>query len=470
MAGVGGVAIGLLALSGVTVPLASAGLLYTGLLLGGGLILVGGSLGVQTSGARELVQTGANMLYDLMKNTIADLAVAGLGNNYADKAWGLLGLHTNGQEVNKAFRGLPLSPGSRAGITVTPATRLTTTEAGGAATFTVVLNSAPTANVTIGLYSSDTTEGTVSTSRLTFTTKTWSRPQTVTVRGVDDYVADDDQDYYIVLGPAVGAANYSGIDPDDVPVTNTDDDGVGILVSPVAGLSTTEAGGRASFTVVLTSEPTDNVVIGVTSSDTTEGVVSTATLTFTPTNWSKAQKVTITGVDDTVQDGDQPYTIILGAAVSPGDFEYNGFNPTDVTVTNLDNDEPDPTDSIDGVYNAHGVWVDSVGTGPFDIQFFVINGFVFNDNFAFIGNVDAQGYFTGTAEYVAGYIFIPMTGTFSTTQSFLLSGSIPGVALTMTAQKVKVKGVDHALQDGNQTYAIVLGPAGNAGANAWRAA
>ena len=48
-----------------------------------------------------------------------------------------------------------------AGITVTPTAGLTTTEAGGTATFTVVLNTQPTADVTIGLSSSNTNEGTV---------------------------------------------------------------------------------------------------------------------------------------------------------------------------------------------------------------------------------------------------------------------------------------------------------------------
>ena len=48
------------------------------------------------------------------------------------------------------------------GITVSPTSGLVTTEAGGTATFTVKLNTAPTADVTIGLTSSDLTEGTVS--------------------------------------------------------------------------------------------------------------------------------------------------------------------------------------------------------------------------------------------------------------------------------------------------------------------
>ena len=45
-----------------------------------------------------------------------------------------------------------------------------TTEGGGTASFTVVLNTQPTASVTIALSSSDTTEGTVSPASLTFTT------------------------------------------------------------------------------------------------------------------------------------------------------------------------------------------------------------------------------------------------------------------------------------------------------------
>ena len=80
--------------------------------------------------------------------------------------------------------GSPATP--FAGITVTPTSGLTTTEAGGTATFTVVLTSRPVADVTIGLSSSDTTEGTVSPSSLTFTSANWNIPQTVTVTGVDD--------------------------------------------------------------------------------------------------------------------------------------------------------------------------------------------------------------------------------------------------------------------------------------------
>ena len=61
--------------------------------------------------------------------------------------------------------------------------------------------------------------------------------------------------------------------PADVAVTNTDNDTAGITVSADQRADTTEAGGTATFTVVLTRQPTADVTIGLSSSDTTEGTV-----------------------------------------------------------------------------------------------------------------------------------------------------------------------------------------------------
>ena len=207
--------------------------------------------------------------------------------------------------VNAADVAVTNTDNDSAGITVTPTAGLTTTEAGGTATFTVVLNTQPTADVTIALSSSDTTEGTVGPASLTFTTANWNVAQTVTVTGVDDAVVDGDVAYTIVTAAAASTdANYSGVNAADVAVTNTDNDSAGITVTPTAGLTTTEAGGTATFTVVLNTQPTADVTIALSSSDTTEGTVSPASLTFTTANWNVAQTVTVTGVDDAVVDGD----------------------------------------------------------------------------------------------------------------------------------------------------------------------
>ena len=247
------------------------------------------------------------------------------------------------------FFGIPLAPGDQAvliqttdivppGITITPTSGLVTTEAGGTAQFSVVLDSQPTANVTIPLSSSDTSEGTVCPASLTFTPSNWATPQTVTVTGVDDLVDDGNGNYAIVTAPAVSSDTmYHGLDAHDVSVINQNDDNAWIRVMPNSSFSTTEAGDTTEFSVRLNSQPTADVVIAISSSDTTEGTVSTDSLTFTPSNWSTPQTVTVTGVDDDVDDGNVNYTIVTAPAVS-ADPLYNGRNSADIGLANVDDD------------------------------------------------------------------------------------------------------------------------------------
>ncbi|MBM4090509.1 MAG: hypothetical protein FJ276_13965, partial [Planctomycetes bacterium] len=222
-------------------------------------------------------------------------------------------------------------------IRVTPTSGLQTTEAGGTATFVISLFTAPTADVTIALASSDTTEGTVSPASVTFTPANWTTPKTVTITGADDFQADGNIAYQIITQPAVSAdPRYHGVNPQDVSVTNLDNDFIGITVEPTSG-QTTEAGGTSTFQIFLNSQPTANVTISLSSSDTTEGTVSPTGVTFTPANWNIPQTVTVTGQDDFIADGNQTYSIITSAAVS-GDANYNNRPVADVSMTNIDND------------------------------------------------------------------------------------------------------------------------------------
>ena len=232
------------------------------------------------------------------------------------------------------------------GIIVTPASNpLITSENGLAATFNVQLNTRPGADVTIGLSSSNTSEGTVSTPSLTFTPANWNVAQTVTVTGQDDgSTSSSNVAYTIVTAPATSAdANYNGIDAADVSVTNIANDAAGITVMPITPLTTTEAKGQAQFVVLLDKQPTADVTISLSSSDTTEGIIDKSSLTFTTSNpaaadyWSKPQTVTVTGVPDNIVDGNIAYTIDFSAAAS-GDSAYNGMRPASLPLTNIDID------------------------------------------------------------------------------------------------------------------------------------
>jgi len=143
--------------------------------------------------------------------------------------------------------------------------------------------------------------------------------------------------YTIVTAAASSAdARYDGLDAADVSVTNVDDDTAGITVSAISG-NTTESGGTATFSVVLNTQPTADVTIGLSSSAPTEGTVGVSSLLFTSANWNVAQQVTVTGVDDQVDDGDVAYTIVTAAA-SSADPRYDGLDANDVSVTNVDDD------------------------------------------------------------------------------------------------------------------------------------
>lgn len=222
------------------------------------------------------------------------------------------------------------------GIVVNPGSP-TTGEDGSSATFTVQLQSQPTADVTIDYATSDASEGIATGVSLTFTPANWNAPQTITVNGQDDQVADGNQPYHIAFA-ASGSAdpNYVGLVAPQVPLTNVDNDTAGITVSAISG-DTTEAGVQATFTVVLNSEPTADVTVNFATDDASEGVTNITSLTFTPANYLSPQTVTVTGINDDVADGNQPYQIDF-AATNSADPAYAAITPASVDVVNTDND------------------------------------------------------------------------------------------------------------------------------------
>jgi hypothetical protein len=113
----------------------------------------------------------------------------------------------------------------------------------------------------------------------------------------------------------------------------------GFVLGSTDGLTTTEGGGTATFTVSLRSSPTDTVTLGLESSDPTEGVVSPSELSFDPDDAQLPRTVTVTGLDDALLDGDRTFTIVTSPAVS-ADPDYAGLDPADVTVVNANDDLP----------------------------------------------------------------------------------------------------------------------------------
>jgi len=215
------------------------------------------------------------------------------------------------------------------------ASSVVTAEDGSTNVFSVWLTIAPGSDVTVPISSSDTTEATVSAASLTFTPANYATPQIVTVTGVHDAVQDGNIAYSIITGPATSADSaYSNFDALDIAGSNLDDDLARVIV-PAGKLTVTEPGTAASFALVLASEPTANVTINCVSTDTTEGTV-TPSVTFTPGTWSTPQNITVTAVDDLVNDGLIEFSITT--TVTSTDPLYAAINPDDVAVESVDNE------------------------------------------------------------------------------------------------------------------------------------
>ncbi len=314
-----------------------------------------------------------------------------------------------------------------AGITVSTVTG-STTESGASTTFTVVLDTRPAVDVTVPLSSNDLTEGTVAPSSVTFTPANWDTAQTVTVTGVDDSLVDGNITYAILTAPAVSADGaYSGVDAANVAVTNNDNDAPGISVNPASGLTTTEAGGTATFTIALLAQPTADVTIPLSSDNTAEGTVSPASITFTAADFATPRTVTVTGVDDSVVDGDIGYNILTNPAVS-GDAGYSGLNGIDAAVTNLDDDQI------------------GITVGPIS------------------GNTTEAG--LGTATFTVVLASQPSADvTLALTTSDGSEGTVVPASMTFTVanfatpQVATVTGANDDLDDGDIAYTIFTGPA-----------
>ena len=213
----------------------------------------------------------------------------------------------------------------RATLTVTlgsPATTLTTSSSSfatfgsgvGASGFELVTNPAtPGLSFTVGTVTSG------------------SRTATLTLSTGSNYVNPPTS-----VAVRVKAAAHSGstaLTSKTLPVQTNP----GLRVGAVSGLAT-EGGGKATFPVRLWTQPSAAVTVSVSSRDTSEGTVAPSSITFSTTSWNTAQTVTVTGVDDNVNDGHVTWQVRLDP--SSGDTDYDGLSNVVVGVTTLDDDLP----------------------------------------------------------------------------------------------------------------------------------
>ena len=160
---------------------------------------------------------------------------------------------------------------------------------GSSVAYTLVLTEEPTGEVTVLVSNSDYTKTSASPARVVFGSGNWNVPQTVTVFGLQTGSA--------VMSHSIFGGGYDSVTVPSVAVIIT----AGAVVKQVAFSDDDMAMGivvnhSGTYSLVLTSRPTGDVVVSTVSDAVDVATVSPASVTFTTGNWNHPQSFTVNGV------------------------------------------------------------------------------------------------------------------------------------------------------------------------------
>jgi hypothetical protein len=397
--------------------------------------------------------------------------------------------------VNQGFIGsnevhtLTINDDDIAGATVNVTDNLTS-EDGSTGSFTIVLTSEPTDDVTISLSSDNTAEGTISVSSVTFTPINWNITQTISVTGVDDNppAGDGSVPYKIVTGNVTSNdTTYNALDGTtiaDASMQNENNDPPGITIQILSNSnSTTEEGDTVEVGFALLTQPVTNnadVIIPLSLSDDSEGTLSATSVTVSYTEWDtpSANSITVTGLDDSILDGTIEYFLITGDPTST-DAGYDGLvesDVVDVSLNNLDDElsqTPNPIittitqTSITGtalpestitIYAANGTTV--IGSGTADTSGNYSITYTSTQTADSTLNVTATGSELTESNQVSGIVvdtLAPTAPVVSSASGSIVTGTAEaGSTVKVTDSNGNVLGT--VVADSNGNYSVTLSP------------
>ncbi|MYD03329.1 MAG: hypothetical protein F4X06_13555, partial [Gammaproteobacteria bacterium] len=263
--------------------------------------------------AAQTVNLGAGQDDDA-GNDAATLVHAASGGDYADVSSSLA---------------VTVTDDDTAGIVLDPADGLAVDE-GGSGSYTVALGTEPSGTVTVKVTGQSGTGLTLDSASLTFTASNWAEAQTVNVSAGQDDDAGDDT---VTLTHTASGGGYADLSA-ALKVTVDDDETAALTLTPGA-VTVAEPSGTAAYTVALAARPSGAVTVALASSDKGAATVSPAELTFTASNYANAQNVTVTAVDDKVDNTGDKRAAAIGHTASGGGYA-DVTGSVAVTVTDDD--------------------------------------------------------------------------------------------------------------------------------------
>ena len=248
------------------------------------------------------------------------------------------------------------------GLTLTPSG--VAVREGGTATYTVALAVAPDGPVTVAVTKQDggdpdltldmdpNMEGDQGT--LTFTATDWNTPQTVTLGAAED--EDREVGEAVFVHTATGGGYGEGADATLADLTATEEENdllvPGRALTLSASSMTVREGGTATYTVALAVAPYGPVTVAVALKPGGDPDLTAAPggLTFTATDWSAPQTVTLRAAED--DDREAGEAVFVHSATGGGYGEGADATLAELTATEDDSFGPKTRERLEQVNEA----------------------------------------------------------------------------------------------------------------------
>ena len=315
-------------------------------------------------------------------------------------------------------------------VTITPSGGSTAvTEGGSSDTYTVVLNTLPSANVAVTV--NPGSQLSASPMTLTFTPALWNIAQTVAVSAVNDTIYEVTHSGTITHTAASSDGNYNGISVGSVSVVINDNDAAPTVSFTAASQSKAEGGGTATVTAQLSAvsglAASVPFTVSGTAANGTDDTITATPISILAGSTTGSASITIT--DDGLDEDDETVVVTMGV---PANATTGATTVHTLTIT--DNDVAPTVSFTSGSQSK----AEGGGTATVTAQLTAVSGKAVNVPFTVSGSATGGG------------------------MDYAITASPINIPAGNSTGSTTITIVDDALTESNETVIVTMGTPTNA--------
>lgn len=201
---------------------------------------------------------------------------------------------------------------------------------------TMVLTGPPSSPVTVDIITDADVEVDGSTS-IVFDSTNWNQVRTITLRAVDDLITEGTETSLVSFDVSSDDPRFDNIGIQDVEVEVKDNERGRVIINESDNITiVSEDGLMDTYTVVLSDQPDENVLVNFNHNGQVLLDLPTDPLLFTPDNWNIPQTVVVNANDDPWLEGG--HDSLIRHSTSSADSRYSGLPVVDVIANIIDNE------------------------------------------------------------------------------------------------------------------------------------